>query len=135
VLLAPKLAPAIGGYTTLHTGGYTTNLLRNAKMAENRGANLQRCGALNRLVLATAMDCLVVLRLSVPSVSCAGGGGDAHFQETRKSISRTARPVKDTDLLLLGSAYPVPMEDCFGDDSPWRIELAGTVGASEFCSL
>ncbi len=24
-----------------------------------------------------------------------------------------ARPVKDTDLLLLGSAHPVPREDCF----------------------
>jgi hypothetical protein len=33
VLLAPKLA-----------GGYTTFLPTNVKMAENRGANLQRCG-------------------------------------------------------------------------------------------
>ena len=37
----------------------------------------------------------------------------------RKSCSRTsddaklARPVKDTDLLLLGSAHSVPWEDCF----------------------
>ncbi len=58
------------------------------------------------------------------------------------SCSRTiddemlARPVKDTDLLLLGSAHPVPREDCC-----WRchntmcIELAGTVGTSETHSL
>ncbi len=37
----------------------------------------------------------------------------------RKSCSRTiddeilARPVKETDLLLLGSAHPVPGQDCF----------------------
>ncbi len=43
--LEPKLAE-----------GHATFLLRNVKMAENRGANLQRCGDGNRLLLATAMS-------------------------------------------------------------------------------
>ncbi len=45
MLLAPKLA-----------GGYTTFFPRNVKKAENREANLQRCGDRNRLLLATAMS-------------------------------------------------------------------------------
>jgi hypothetical protein len=47
----------------------------------------------------------------------------------RKSCSRTsddamlARPVKDTDLLLLGSAHSVPWEDCFRrwQSMAWRV--------------
>ena len=47
----------------------------------------------------------------------------------RKSCSRTiddeklARPVKETDLLLLGSAHPVPREDCFRrwQSIAWRV--------------
>ena len=44
---------------------------------------------------------------------------DEVLNAPRKSCSRTsddamlARPVKDTDLLLLGSAHSVPWEDCF----------------------
>ena len=47
----------------------------------------------------------------------------------RKACSRTidddilARPVKDTDVLLLGSAHPVPADDCIRRWTfmPWRV--------------
>jgi hypothetical protein len=70
VLLAPKLA-----------GGYITKLQENVKMAENRGANLRDAGSENVLSLPRRCpeDRPVVLRPSMLSVSCAGGGERGSF--------------------------------------------------------
>ncbi len=67
-------------------GGYTTNSPKNEGMAENRGANLQRCGDQNHLLFATAMSRRIVPWSSAcqcPPFPAQEGGKNGHFQKTR----------------------------------------------------
>ena len=78
-------------------------------------------------VLCLLYQCLWIFLVS--SYLCTQTTSVCIDYAPRKACSRTidddilARPVKDTDLLLLGSAHPVPADDCFRRWTfmPWRV--------------
>jgi hypothetical protein len=100
VLLAPKLA-----------GGYTTFSPRNVKMAENRGANLHRCGDRNRLLHSSPCHCdvlKIVSRSSVcqcPPFPVQDGGKDGHLHACvyTDRIGRTASCFDTVESCCVGS--------------------------------
>jgi hypothetical protein len=119
VLLAPKLA-----------GGYKTFLPRNVKWQKIGEKTCSAAPAGNEIVYSLPQQCPkarpVVLRLSVPSVSCAGGGRGWSFSENsvRKLYSAWDACVHTDRICRIVSCFDVVESSCVGSPAGENVSCA-----------